>query len=126
VIHQSDSDVKSHDNIDTIRGWHVKERNFIDVGYHYFIRKSGQIEKGREIEIVGAHCLGVNGRSVGVCLSGRSKFTREQFEALEVLIFSIWGKIGYRCDVDPHSKYSNKICPNFDVPKFMRSYVENI
>ena len=119
IIHCSDSDIAAHDNIATIREWH-KARNFKDVGYHYFVRKNGTVEIGRNINTIGAHCKGHNRRSIGVCLSGRSKFTQTQFDATNALIIRLYGKLGKAVKVSPHSDYSNKTCPNFDINKNLK------
>ena len=47
-MHCSASDHTHHDNIETIRSWHL-ERGFSDVGYHYFIRKNGTLEQRRDL-----------------------------------------------------------------------------
>ena len=118
IIHCSDSDVKAHDDIKVIRDWHVNERGWSDVGYHYFIRKDGTIQKGRLLDTVGAHCKGHNKHSVGVCLSGRHKFTQRQFDALEMLIDRLYVQFG-AIPVYGHYEFSKKTCPNFDVEQFM-------
>lgn len=68
ILHCSDSDYANHDDIKVIKEWHLA-RKFNDVGYHYFIRKDGLIQKGRDITIIGAHCKGQNKSSIGICLS---------------------------------------------------------
>lgn len=132
IIHCSDSDVPDHDKIETIRRWHTL-RNFIgpdgvsgthdDVGYHYFIRKSGEVEKGRREEDVGAHVKGNNANSIGICLSGKEKFTKMQFDALEVLLIDLLGRydldqtaILAHYELDP-----NKTCPNFNLSEWLNS-----
>ena len=49
--------------------WH-RERGFNGIGYHYVIRLDGRLEKGREIDLAGAHSKGWNERSVGICYIG--------------------------------------------------------
>lgn len=71
IVHCSDSpsgDVKE------IRRWH-KERGWDDVGYHFIVRRDGEIEVGRTLDVPGAHCAGHNADSVGTCLVGREVFT---------------------------------------------------
>jgi N-acetylmuramoyl-L-alanine amidase len=117
VVHCSDSDVPAHDNIEVIRGWHKNERNFSDIGYHYFIDKSGAVYIGRSEDKIGAHVKGHNSGSLGICLSGRHDFTTKQFESLERLLKDICKRheltkqdiLGHR-DLD-----GGKTCPNFDV-----------
>jgi len=40
------------------------------IGYHLYVRKSGQVFRGRPIDRQGAHCTGYNGQSVGICFEG--------------------------------------------------------
>ena len=40
------------------------------IGYHYVIRRTGEIEPGRPAWMVGAHCLHHNAHSIGVCYEG--------------------------------------------------------
>lgn len=106
---------------DEIDQWH-KDRGWSGVGYHYIIRRSGEIEVGRPITEIGAHVLGMNLRSIGICLvggwGGVFNYTAAQMEALGLLKETLDATIpglhwaGHR-DFDP-----KKSCPCFDV----RSY----
>ena len=59
IVHCSDSDVKAHDDISVIKGWYVNERNFNDVGYHFFFyKKDGTVQKGRDLATIGAQAKG--------------------------------------------------------------------
>ena len=148
VIHCSDSDIKAHDNIETIRGWHVNERNFSDIGYHYFIDKSGAVHSGRSEDTVGAHVKGHNSGSLGICLSGRGNTeierklikaekdpkkkeklikihpTREQETALELLCLDITQRHELdKKDILGHCDLDGgKTCPNFDLHKLVSSW----
>lgn len=112
IIHCSDSDVASHDNVETIRQWH-KERGFSDIGYHFVITKK-QVEQGRPLDIVGAHTKGFNEDAVGICVTGRNGFSTKQLKMLDDLV-----KILKMCfpsieEVRPHRYYNKeKTCPNF-------------
>ncbi|WP_285658498.1 N-acetylmuramoyl-L-alanine amidase, partial [Helicobacter bizzozeronii] len=76
--------------------WH-KERGWKCVGYHYVIKLDGTIEKGRALADVGAHCVGQNKDSIGICYIGgldswnKSKDTRtpKQKEALKDLFWNL-------------------------------------
>ena len=51
--------------------WHRKDRHYkFGIGYHYVIRRNGDIEPGRPEYMVGAHCLNHNKYSIGVCYEG--------------------------------------------------------
>lgn len=47
-----------------------RERGFSMVGYHYFIRRNGMIEKGRDESVIGAHVGGQNTGKIGICCAG--------------------------------------------------------
>jgi N-acetylmuramoyl-L-alanine amidase len=57
-------------SIDEVRRWHVKERGWRDVGYHFLIRLDGTVEEGRPIEMTGAHTRGHNWDSIGIAYAG--------------------------------------------------------
>lgn len=126
IVHCSYTPPSMNIGVAEIRDWHVNERKFTDIGYHYVIRRDGACEPGRPIEQVGAHAKPGNGGSVGVCLVGGMaegdqrpdcNFTNIQWVALQNLVqelrelydIKIDRVIGHR-DVDP-----GKACPTFDV-----------
>ena len=112
IVHCSASDAPEADNIATIRKWH-QLRGWDDVGYHFFIRKDGAIEKGRDVKYVGAHAKGHNHDSIGICLSGDKDFTLDQYIALGALLQVIEIEYGHMT-VHPHNEFNeNKTCPNF-------------
>lgn len=45
-------------------------RGFSGAGYHYYIRKNGNIKTLRPVEEPGVHVRGYNARSIGVCYEG--------------------------------------------------------
>ena len=126
VCHCSDSDIPAHDNIDTIRKWH-HERGWKDIGYHYFINKAGDVFPGRPEEDIGAHVKGHNSRSIGICLSGRNKFTDEQFRSLERICLDIVKRYGLsKLDILAHHDLDAlKTCPNFDLAALVASWEWN-
>jgi N-acetyl-anhydromuramyl-L-alanine amidase AmpD len=117
VIHCSDSDRIAHDNVETIRQWHVFERGFSDIGYHYIITKNGQVCAGRDVHIQGAHVSGHNANSIGICLTGRHNFTDQQFAACRTLVRELMEDYKLRpIDVLPHNHLNKgKSCPNFNI-----------
>lgn len=118
IVHCSDSDHAVHDNVQTIREWHVS-RGFSDIGYHFVITKDGFTHEGRPIEKVGAHCKGFNQNSIGVCLTGSSEFTIDQLVSLGVLIERLRNRYGTKVRVRPHKMFNHdKTCPNFDLRIF--------
>lgn len=84
------------------------------------IRLDGKIEKGRPESEVGAHCLGQNLHSIGVCyVGGRDKNgnfadtrTDAQKESMNILLYGLVHK--YKCQVFGHRDFANRACPCFD------------
>jgi len=121
IIHASDTYINMDIGVDEIRKWHVEERKWTDVGYHYIIRRNGNIEKGREDIVPGAHARGHNDDSLGICMvGGKSKdnkpevnFTAAQWAALADLCGNLRWK--HNLEIIGHCDVSKKTCPNFNV-----------
>ena len=125
VIHCSATHEDMDIGVEQIRKWHVDERNWTDVGYHFVIRRDGTIEDGRSVLRPGAHVKGHNSDSIGICwVGGVSKAdgraqdnrTAEQTAALFRLVQDLQEKfpgaavLGHR-----DFKGVSKACPCFDV-----------
>ncbi len=126
ISHISDSPYDHHDDISVIRQWHL-ERGFSDVGYHYFIKRNGEIQGGRSIKRRGADCLGQNYNSVGVCLHGMSgDITQKQFKSLTELVIKLKIRIDGISEVGQHSDYDKRkpFCAGLDKDKI--KYLTNL
>ena len=102
----------SHDvSAKIINEWH-NERGFDGIGYHYIIRADGTIEKGRDINTMGAHAKGRN-NYIGIALTGYDDFTDAQYKALAQLFNKL--DLNY---LEPH----HEACPgsNFNWNKLMQ------
>jgi len=105
-----------------IRKWHVDGNGWNDIGYHYVIRRSGEVERGRSEHVAGAHVAGHNADSIGICMVGgvddqgkpASNFTRQQWAALDHLVAQIL--VSYPgAKVSGHNDWSDaKACPSFN------------
>ena len=115
-IHCSASDVPAHDNAATIRDWHVNGNGWNDIGYHYFIRKSGQLEDGRDLEKTPAAQGGNNRATIAICLHGldEHKFTQAQFDKLRGLAVEINNAYAGAVTFHGHREVAAKACPVFD------------
>lgn len=90
------------------------------IGYHYVIYINGAVASGRHELETGAHTKGHNSPSIGVCMIGTDKFTRAQWTSLQLCITSL--KTRYpRASIHGHREFSNKICPGFDVQKWLEN-----
>tara|TARA_R110000796_G_scaffold137669_1_gene253786 strand:+ start:1729 stop:2133 length:405 start_codon:yes stop_codon:yes gene_type:complete len=121
IIHCSATPEGRDVSPEEIKRWHVEERGWSDVGYHFIITIDGVVHSGRPLEIQGAHTKGHNSESIGVCYVGgmdkemkyaKDTRTEEQKESLVNLICEL--KDIYDCKVYGHNNFSNKECPSFD------------
>lgn len=112
-----------------IRIWHKHDNGWLDIGYHFVIKRNGVVENGRNVDVVGAHAYGHNGDSVAICLVGGindkgeadANFTFEQYEALKVLIKTL--RDAYpNAEIKGHRDVSDKDCPSFDVHSFVANF----
>lgn len=88
IIHHSASVRET--TVDQLREWH-KARGFDDVGYHIVVDHMGTVHATRRLTMQGAHCLGCNHDSWGVCVTGDNtredrKWTDVQIAALERIV----------------------------------------
>jgi len=119
-IHCSASDNAKHDNAATMDAWH-KQRGWSGIGYHFFIRKNGQIERGRDINKTPAAQGGNNRATIAICLHGllKSKFTKKQLDALISFCHQINDAYASQISFHGHCEVSAKTCPVFDYKKVL-------
>jgi hypothetical protein len=83
-LHCSASDNPLHDDVTVIRSWHLLN-GWKDVGYHFYIKKNGNIQVGRSVELTPAAQVGFNTGTLAICLGGLNTFSEEQFITLRTL-----------------------------------------
>lgn len=113
-----------------------RKRGFDGCGYHYYVRRDGEICTMRSVDRPGAHAKGYNQHSIGVCYEGgldeqgRPADTRTELQkrSLRVLVrvlamdFQTRRIVGHR-DLSPdldgdgviEPEEWTKVCPCFDV-----------
>lgn len=132
ILHCSASDVVHDDDVEVIRLLHtspkthltywknkkVSGRGFSDIGYHFVITKDGVVHTGRSVAYQGAHCYGQNHDSIGICMTGNTKFSLKQFNSLFALLEHLYDEYGLE-EGDVYGHYffdkNGKTCPNFRV-----------
>jgi N-acetylmuramoyl-L-alanine amidase len=67
-----------------IQRWHLA-RGWATIGYHFVVSPSGRIFRGRPVDRLGAHVLGHNAGTVGICLMGNFQTERPTPAALRSL-----------------------------------------
>jgi len=119
VIHTADTPAGKYFDANDIRKWHVEERGWLDIGYHYVILLDGTIQLGRMVNIVGAHVGGYNSKSIGICYigggNGVDTRTDEQKTSLRYLLVTL-KLMFHKAQILGHRDFEGvtKKCPNFD------------
>ena len=70
IIHCSAVRPDQESSAAQIDTWHRQRGWKLGIGYHYVVRRNGQIEPGRPEWMIGAHCQNHNAHSIGVCYEG--------------------------------------------------------
>ena len=70
VIHSSATKPSMDCDVRWIKRIHVDQNGWSDVGYHFYIRRNGVVQKGRPMSRNGAHTRGHNRGTVGICYEG--------------------------------------------------------
>ena len=91
----------------------------VGIGYHYVVRRNGQIELGRPEFMIGAHCQNHNAHSIGVCYEGglnargqpEDTRTPEQKSALRALLKDLHRRYPQALIVGHHDLNPHKACP---------------
>lgn len=133
IVHCSATYADQDVGAEEIRRVHVQENGWQDIGYHYVIRRNGEIEEGRPLEKMGAHCRNHNAHSIGICLVGGlsrdsegktisiANFEPEQYNSLYRLLTRL--HIEYpKAGLHGHCDYANKACPCFEVRRWWKLY----
>lgn len=91
VIHHTGNPEDDDLSAERIHAAH-KAQGWSGIGYHYVVRKDGQVEQGRPEWAVGAHAYGENSHTIGVHVCGNFEDvepTKEQIEATSMLLSGI-------------------------------------
>lgn len=143
IMHCSDSNFGC---VREIRNWHL-ERGWRDIGYHFVVMNGfpvsglyiptlcGSIECGRYLnedlmvmgQEIGAHALGYNDKSIGVCVVGKDHFADVQMVMTRLLVrrlcfqykIPVENVLGH-CETES-GKAQGKTCPNFDMDEFRKA-----
>ncbi len=112
-----------------IRRWHVQERGWRDIGYHWVIDRDGAVAPGRPETEIGAHVEGHNRGTIGICLLGgygakaddlfEKNYSKAQANAVVRVIAEVTARAAVQC-VTGHNDYAPKACPGFKVRRFLR------
>ena len=111
--------------------WHRRDRHYkFGIGYHYVVRRDGQIEPGRPEYMVGAHCRNHNAHSIGVCYEGGLDIrgqpadtrTEAQKASLRRLLADLHRRYPRALIVGHHDLNPQKACPC--IPHVAQEYAQ--
>ena len=125
IIHCSAVRPDQQSSAAQIDTWHRERSWKFGIGYHYVVRRDGSIELGRPEWMIGAHCVGHNAHSIGVCYEGGLDIrgepadtrTEAQRRSLRKLIEQLHAAYPKALIVGHHDLNPQKDCPCFDAAK---------
>jgi N-acetylmuramoyl-L-alanine amidase len=103
----------SYHTLEIVDAYH-KSLGWNGIGYNWFVEKTGLLRKGRDEKLTGAHTIGYNNKSIGICLAGNFDATfptTKQIETLKKLLEDKSLEYGITIDkIVPHRKFAKKTC----------------
>ena len=128
IIHCTGTKKGDRISREQIKRWHL-ERGFEDIGYHYIIEVDGNVQIGRPLHLVGAHCYGHNDDSIGIAYVGGLDESGNPCNTLNVLqeksLIQLCEKLKRQFQditIHGHNEFSNKHCPCFEIRNLLKKY----
>ena len=107
-----------------IHGWHLNQ-GWSGIGYHFVVRKNGNIERGRPEWAIGSHAYGENSHTIGIHLSGdfeQAHPTSKQIEMTAMLIANLCADYNIPIDrkhIVGHGELMATDCPGKNLQKLL-------
>ncbi len=104
-------------SVEQIHSWHVSA-GYNGIGYHYLVRKDGSIHRGRPEDTIGAHALGNNSDSIGICFEGNFEIEEmPEAQKLAGIALTAYLKSKYKIEkVLRHCDVNSTACPGRNFP----------
>ena len=118
IIHHSLTKDDKNLSWGAIRKYHIETNGWKDIGYQFgieLINDHYEILIGRRPDLIGAHTIGQNDQSIGICVVGNfdvDPVTEDIKDALQKLL--VWLMPLYRIsskEIHGHCEYAAKTCP---------------
>lgn len=99
---------------EAVHAWHINN-GWAGIGYHFYIRKNGEIHRGRPLWARGANVLNHNWHTIGVCCEGNyhvkgAVMPKAQMDALHEAI-RYMKKLYPSAAIKFHRDYGGSVCP---------------
>ena len=105
-------------SVEAIHRYHRDTNGWDGIGYHYYVRKDGSVWRGRPEDTIGAHTVGHNYSSIGVCFEGNFEvdiMPAAQLAAGRELIADILSRYP-GAEVSGHRDNDSTACPGKNFP----------
>ena len=115
VLHHAEA---SNCSVYDIDSWH-KANGWSGIGYHFFVRKNGEVYRGRPLNSLGAHVTGMNNCSLGICAEGsymKETMPRTQKKAIAELIEYLKSNYYPEAEIVGHREIGSSDCPGTNFP----------
>lgn len=121
IVHSTATPKGMNATAQDIDRWH-RAKGYNCIGYHFVILRDGQIQAGRAVASIGAHCKGHNAESIGIAYVGglnedkqsADTRTRAQRMSLTALIKALISQYPTIKKISGHRDYCNTACPSLD------------
>lgn len=123
IIHHSATRDTESLSYDAIRRYHIGEKRWDEIGYHYLIEDyQGEVRlfTGRGLQYMGAHCVGKNDY-IGLCVVGNYDQVRPDNVYLSTLartivsLLLLYPELSVE-DIHYHREFADKSCPGEKFP----------
>ena len=113
--------------VESIRNYHVNDRGWSDIGYHYLVDYTGKIHDGRPEKRKGAHAGIHNEGSLAIAVIGNYEETELTVRSCRALM-ELLGYLEYKysqfvvgdIEVIGHKDVSNTLCPGKDLYEWLQ------
>ena len=115
IHHTGGNDIDA--SAEQIHEWHLNNPGWAGIGYHFVVRKDGTIERGRPMDMLGAHCYGENWHTIGVNIVGEfdnNEPEPAQMQSAAKLLAALCRYYGIAPDrqhIVGHRDYNSTACP---------------
>ncbi|XP_014482418.1 PREDICTED: peptidoglycan-recognition protein SC2-like [Dinoponera quadriceps] len=108
------------------QNFHMDDRGWYDIGYNFLVGEDGNVYTGRGWDYVGAHAIGYNTQSIGICVLGDFTDFLPNAAALKALNELIacgvsLGKISDKYNVIGHRQTRATECPGESFYKYVKA-----
>lgn len=131
IVHHTASTDTEGPDIQAYREFHVRQRRWRDLGYHFVCELVGdewEVLAGRPLNMSGAHCPGKNGSHIGFAFAGDFSSSPPPVEQLAVGCRFLAGLV--ECldiplgAIEPHRNHRQTVCPGVLDVEALRELVE--